>query len=537
MFRRLGIYKIDVLINRLSDTLRLHILQHLSIYSNLSRNTLDLFQINLSIPLGYQLCRSVSDAIDIYREDAHRTGRNSHRTLRELHATYLKLHILPGRQLLQSLIVINENKTALIFRTKRPAKMRIIALLYILTAWEARLHRSQYFCIIMHKEMQFAEHEIMRILLSEFSQWRLEIIRLYRHIIIIGSLSALIFIQINRTTIVQITRHHRSRIGSAMIHIISKKIASATQLDDSQRIRIFRINIRTAMVRCHHASTQFAGEVRIGFIPLVNLRLLFAKLFGSDCRTASESLEVESLVVITSRLLQASLPETIGIVAIKRNHLAERHRCFQFRPSRTGIERQIETYLLGYLLQRHQITSPATIFIIKLCRYNRTAILPLQSLHLRENLAIQQGGIFQKDGILLSHPAALGKHPVGDTAIAHLTMAERSQTENHRNLFLLANLEESTKIALSTPVEDTFHFLHMVPEHIGSNHGNATLLHLPYFLSPLILRDSRIMYLAHHRHHSLTIENKAMLIPSDRLLRNLRLGSHRANCQERHRCK
>ena len=377
MFRRLGIYKIDVLINRLGDTLCLHILQHLSIYSNLGRNTLDLFQIDFSIPLGNQLCRSIADAIDIHREDAHRTGRNRHRTLRELHATYLKLHILLGRQLLQSLIVINENKTALIFRPKRPAKMRIITLIYILTAWEARLHRSQYFCIIMHKEMQFAEHEIMRILLSEFSQWRLEIIRLYRHIIIIGSLSALIFIQINRTTIVQITRHHRSRIGSAMIHIISQQIASATQLDDSQRIRIFRINIRTAMIGSHHTSTQFAGEIRIGFIPLVNLRLLFAKLFGSDSRTASESLEVESLVVITSSLLQAALPETIGIVAIKRKHLAERHRRFQFRPSSTGIERQIETYLLGYLLQRHQITAPATIFIIKLCRNYRTTIFPL----------------------------------------------------------------------------------------------------------------------------------------------------------------
>ena len=272
--------------------------------------------------------------------------------------------------------------------------MRIIALLYILTAWETSLHRSQHFCIIMHKEMQFAEHEIMRILLSELAQRRLEIIRLYRHIIIIGSLSTPIFIQINRTTIIQITRHHRGRIGSAMIHIITQQITSATQLDDSQRIRIFRINIRTAMVRCHHASTQFAGEVRIGFVPLVDFRLLFAKLFGGDSRTASESLEVESLVVITSRLLQASLPETIGIVAVKRNHLAERHRRFQFRPSRTGIERQIETYLLGHLLQRHQITSPATIFIIKLCRNHRTSILPLQSLHLRENLAIQQGGIF-----------------------------------------------------------------------------------------------------------------------------------------------
>ena len=377
MFRRLGIYKIDVLINRFGNSLRLHILQHLSIYSNLSRNTLDLFQIDFSIPLGNQLCRSVSDAIDIYREDAHRTGRNRHRTLRELHATYLKLHILPGRQLLQSLIVIDENKTALIFRPKRPAKMRIITLLYILTAWEARLHRSQYFCIIMHKEMQFAEHEIMRILLSEFTQWRLEIIRLYRHIIIIGSLSALIFIQINRTTIVQITRHHRRRIGSAMIHIISQQIASATQLDDSQRICIFRINIRTAMIGSHHTSTQFAGEIRIGFIPLVDLRLLFAKLFGSDCRTASESLEVESLVVITSSLLQAALPESIGIVAVKRKHLAERHRRFQFRPSCTGIERQIESNLLGYLLQCHQITTPATIFIIKLCRNYRTTILPL----------------------------------------------------------------------------------------------------------------------------------------------------------------
>ena len=131
------------------------------------------------------------------------------------------------------------------------------------------------------------------------------------------------------------------------------------------------------MIGSHHTSTQFASEVRIGFIPLVDLRLLFAKLFGSDSRTASESLEVESLVVITSSLLQAALPEAIGIVAIKRNHLAERHRRFQFRPSSTGIERQIETYLLGYLLQRHQVTTPATIFIIKLCRNYRTTIFPL----------------------------------------------------------------------------------------------------------------------------------------------------------------
>ena len=225
--------------------------------------------------------------------------------------------------------------------------------------------------------MQFAEHEIMRILLSEFTQWRLEIIRLYRHIIIIGSLSALIFIQISRTTIVQITRHHRSRIGSAMIHIISQQIASATQLDDSQRICIFRINIRTTMIGSHHTSTQFAGEIRIGFIPLVDFLFLFAQLFGGNRRTASESLEVESLVVITSSLLQAALPESIGIVAVKRKHLAERHRRFQFRPSCTGIERQIESNLLGYLLQCHQITTPATIFIIKLCRNYRTTILPL----------------------------------------------------------------------------------------------------------------------------------------------------------------
>ena len=50
-------------------------------------------------------------------------------------------------------------------------------------------------------------------------------------------------------------------------------------------------------------------------------------------------------------------------------------------------------------------------------------------------------------------------------------------------------------------------------------------------------QDSRIMYLAHHRHHSLTIENKAMLIPSDRLLRNLCLGIYRANCHHRHDCQ
>ena len=82
------------------------------------------------------------------------------------------------------------------------------------------------------------------------------------------------------------------------------------------------------MIRSHHPSTQFAGEVRIGFIPLIDLLFLFSKLFGSNGRTASESLEIKSLVVITSRLLQAAFPKTIGIVAVKRNHLAERHRRF-----------------------------------------------------------------------------------------------------------------------------------------------------------------------------------------------------------------
>ena len=80
-------------------------------------------------------------------------------------------------------------------------------------------------------------------------------------------------------------------------------------------------------------------------------------------------------LLVASSLFQRAFPETIGIVAIKRYHLSERHRCSQCWPSCACVERQVETYLLCYALQSHEVTASATIFVVKL----KTPLLRLGS--------------------------------------------------------------------------------------------------------------------------------------------------------------
>ena len=180
------------------------------------------------------------------------------------------------------------------------------------------------------------------------------------------------------------------------------------------------------MVGRSHTTTQFTGKVRILLVTLVQFSLLFAQQVGANSRAGTEGLEVKGLIVVSTGLGDLFIPEAIGIVAIERQHLAIGHRSTQLRPARTGIEGQVESYLLGYLLQSHQVLTTSSVFVIKLSRYHRTAILPLQPLHLCEYLAIQQLGIVHEGRILFAHLTPFLKHPIRNAAVTNLTMTERT---------------------------------------------------------------------------------------------------------------
>ena len=151
--RRLRIHQIDILVDRFADSPCLYVPQHFPINRNLRRNPLDLLQINLSVTMGDELGGGILDAVDIYREDARRAGRNRHRTLGELHATHVKLHVLLSRELPKPFIVVDKDEAAVSLRATRPAEMGIVALRNVLLAGECRLHRSQYLRIVVHEEM------------------------------------------------------------------------------------------------------------------------------------------------------------------------------------------------------------------------------------------------------------------------------------------------------------------------------------------------------------------------------------------------
>ena len=169
----------------------------------------------------------------------------------------------------------------------------------------------------------------MVVWLSELTKWSLEVVVLHRHIVIIGSLGALVFIK----------RSQAIRVCATMIHIVAKQVATTSEFHYSQRISILWIHVWSAMIGCSHTATKFASEIRIIVVALSGFSLLSAELVGSDgCRTA-EGFEVESFIIGTSSLLDATLPEAVSIVAKQRKHLAKRYRASECRPTCASIER------------------------------------------------------------------------------------------------------------------------------------------------------------------------------------------------------
>ena len=158
----------------------------------------------------------------------------------------------------------------------------------------------------------------------------------------------------------------------------------------------------------------------------------------------------------------------------------------------------------------------AAIFVVELGSDDWTTVLPLQALYLRKNLAIQFLGQTKKHRVLLAEATALRKHPVRNTTIAHLTMTERTQTQDDGHLLLFADFQETAQVSLSIPTEDAFLFLNMTPEDVGGNDSHPTLAHLANLALPLVGRNTRIMDFAHHRTDAMSIDDKTLGVPRHR---------------------
>ena len=360
--------------------------------------------------------------------------------------------------------------------------------------------------------MEFSQHEIMGIELSELSYRCLKIIVFQRHIIVVGSSGALTLVECIEVAV---------GVGSAMIHIITKKITSASQLHDSHGIGILRGHQGTTVIGCRHTTSELTGEIGVLQLILVHVFFLFTQLLRSYCRRTTEGSEVECLVIVAHCRSDTSVPESVSIVAIKGKHLSIRYGGTQLGPSCSCIERQVETNLFGYPLQCHQIASFTPIFIVKLRGNDRSTILPLQPLYLSKDLSVQASGITKEGGILFPHLTSLVKHPVRNTSVSHLSMAEGSHSEHHRHVLLFAEFYKPSQVSSPIPVEHSFPFLDMVPEHIGSDDRHPSFFHLSYLLLPFVLGQSRVMDFAHHGHHSFSVKDKTCLIPFDRLGWNL----------------
>ena len=347
------------------------VLQHLAVLQDYGGgNAADLLQVYPAVALGDDLRRGISDAVDVAGQDAHRTGR--YVKLRQGHATGLQPHATLGGDVLQTFVVVDEDETAVPLRAVGPAQVRVVPLGNVLGTREGRLHRRQHFPIVLHEEVQLAQHVVVGQGLPELPERSLEVVVLHGHVVVVRGRRALHLVEPGQTF----------GVGTSVIHVVPQEVGTAAQFHQGHGIGILGIDVRTAVVGRHHAATQFAGEVGVLLLALRQLLLLLAQLLRGDGGGGAERLEVESLVVVARRLLYRPLPEAVGIVAIERQHLTEGYRLGEFGPTRTGVERQVETDARGYAFQGHEVVARTAVFVVKLARYERSAILPLQSLYL-----------------------------------------------------------------------------------------------------------------------------------------------------------
>ncbi len=286
---------------------RLNVAHQFPVHAYLRSHALYLLKVYLAVALGHNLRRGIVHSADAKGEYAHRSGWYGDGLAREFGSANVKLHPLLVAQVLQPFIVVDEHEATRAVGTVRPAQRLVVALFQTLRCGEVGIHSGEHVTIVVHKQVQLPQGEVVGIALTELAKRSLKVIGLHGQVVVVCAGGALVLVHGGQLAV---------GIGAAMIHVVAQQVTAAAQFYHSQRIGVLRIHIHAAVVgRCHSAA-KLTGEVGILFVAFGNLFLLLAQSLGGYRRGTAECLKIERLVVVSYRLLGAALPETVGIVAV-----------------------------------------------------------------------------------------------------------------------------------------------------------------------------------------------------------------------------
>ena len=174
------------------------------------------------------------------------------------------------------------------------------------------------------------------------------------------------------------------RVRAAVVHVESGKVRPAAQLDDGEREGVHRLHHETPVVARRHAAAEFAGKIRIPLSAFRILGLLCTQLLRGDYRRSARWAHGKRILVAPRHRLELAVPESLRVVTVERNHLAERRLgSVEPRPAGPRVHRHVISRVHGELLECLIIWPRPAAFVLQLNADNRTAVLPEMRRHFR----------------------------------------------------------------------------------------------------------------------------------------------------------
>jgi hypothetical protein len=123
------------------------------------------------------------------------------------------------------------------------------------------------------------------------------------------------------------------------------------------------------------------------------------------------------------------------------------------------------------------------------------------------DLAVELRHIAHVDRVVATG-RAFRKEPIGKPAIPNLAVRPGADAGYNIHPVLSAKLDETSQVALARPIEMTFNFLVMDPDHVGADDLNPGGFHLENLILPITFRITAVMKLPHHRKPGFSIHRE-----------------------------
>jgi hypothetical protein len=107
------------------------------------------------------------------------------------------------------------------------------------------------------------------------------------------------------------------------------------------------------------------------------------------------------------------------------------------------------------------------------------------------------------------------EQPVGEAAVADLSVGPGADARDDVHAVLCAELHEPPQVLLAGPVPLVFDLFVVDPDDVGRDDLHACRLHLEDLGLPLAFGDAGVVHLAHHREPGLAIEREVLRIEAE----------------------